>query len=388
MNRKPLKKVWIISGEESGDIYGAQVIRELQELHHKDDLKISVMGGPRMKATGAELMVDATELGVVGILEVCSMLFTFIRIFRNLVKRAVSEKPDCVLLIDYPGFNLRFARQMYKLDIPVIWYISPQIWAWKKGRLSKLVRYCRKMLVIFPFETDIYQGTGLDAEFVGHPLVDIVRKRRNPEIVRDDNTVLLLPGSRSNEINRLFLPMLNTAVKLYEDKPELRFVIAAPREKIYLRLQGMLDDFLEKNAAGSLPEFKLTVGETSRWMQEAGTGLAASGTVTVECAIAGLPLTVVYKLNPLTFFIAKRLVDIPFFTMVNIIAGKEVFNEYLQQDVNPFTLTESIRKILPDGSRRSEVERDIAHVAEILSSGSESAGKAVAREISEIAALS
>ena len=361
------KKIWIISGEESGDIYGAKLIDELRSISPKNEPNISIMGGKRMAATGAEVMVDATELGVVGIMEVLGILFTIVGIFRRLIKRAKAERPDCVVLIDYPGFNLRLAKQLHKLKIPIVWYISPQVWAWKKGRKWKLAKYCTKMLVIFPFETEVYKETSLETEFVGHPLVEVVRDRKDPNIQHDKNLVLLLPGSRSNEINRLFVPMLETAVELHKRRPELKFTVAAPRQSVYNRLKEIKQDFCEARNKSSLPEITITSGETSLWMQKAATGLAASGTVTVECAIAGLPLTVAYKLNPLTYWIARMLVNLDYFTMVNIIADKRVYEEFLQGDVNATILSDAVAKILPGGERRKEVEQDIKNVVKSLS---------------------
>lgn len=373
-----LTNIWLISGEESGDIYGARLIKELEQLLPKDQLKVSAMGGKRIAATGAEIMVDATELGVVGIFEIMGMIFTFIGIFLKLVKRAAKEKPDAVILIDYPGFNLRFAAKMYKLGIPVIWYITPQIWAWKKGRIHKLVKYCKKMMVIFPFETDVYAGTGLDTEFVGHPLVDVIKERSDPKIKRDLNKVLLLPGSRKNEINRLFVPMLGAAVNLHKKHPDLKFTVSAPRKKVYDRLMKIYEKFCESRKNEELPEIEITYGDTGRWMQEAGTGLAASGTVTVECAIAGLPLAVAYKLHPMTFYIANIMVSLDYFTMVNIICQKLVFEEFLQEDVNAATLADAVEKILPMGKRRQGVEEAIHEMSENLAGSSENASRQAA----------
>jgi lipid-A-disaccharide synthase len=382
------KKIWIISGEESGDIYGARLIEELRNLSPDNPPEISVMGGRRMAATGAELMVDATELGVVGFMEVLGILFAIIGIFRKLIKRAVEERPDCVVLIDYPGFNLRLAKQLHKRNIPVVWYISPQVWAWKKGRMAKLAEYCTKMLVIFPFETEVYKGSGLDTEFVGHPLVEVVQGRVNPNIQRNRNLVLLLPGSRSNEINRLFVPMLETAIELYRRHPELKFTVAAPRDSVYNRLQEIYRNFCESRNKSDMPEISITSGETALWMQKAGTGLAASGTVTVECAIAGLPLTVAYRLNAVTYRIARMLVDLPYFTMVNLIADKLVYEEFLQEDVNAITLADSVEKILPGGERRKEVEEDIQNVVNSLSLKSGNPGKRAAAAVMNVLAES
>jgi len=366
------KEIWIISGEESGDIYGAMLADDLADAAEKAgaELKISIMGGKRMAATGAEVMVDATELGVVGLVEVFKMIGTFIRVFRGLVRRAKKNPPDAAVLIDYPGFNLRLAKRLHKLGVPVVWYISPQVWAWKKGRVRELAEYCSKMLVIFPFETEIYEKAGLEVEFVGHPLVDIAKESGLDSVERDDNLLLLLPGSRSNEINRLFVPMLETAVELKKRRPELRFAAAAPRESVKKRLEEILARFKRRGGDAGKIEVEIRCGETPKAMREAATTLVASGTATVECAIANLPATVVYKLNPITYALARMVIDIPFFTMVNIIANERVYEEYLQGDVNAMNLADSLEKILPGGERRKEAEKGIRRVVDAISAES------------------
>jgi lipid-A-disaccharide synthase len=374
-------KLWIFAGETSGDIYGARLAREARALAGEENIQIAGMGGVNMKEANIDILVDSTELGVVGLIEVLKNIFKFIRIFKFLEKKAVEEKPDAVVLIDYPGFNIRFAKSMYKKGIPVIWYISPQVWAWRKSNIPKLATYCSKMMVIFPFEPEVYAHTGLDVEFVGHPLVDVVAKRRDPSIVRDPSRVLLLPGSRGHEIERLLQPMLETALLLYQKHPELKFAISATRPRIENKIKEILNDFTEQHKDEKLPEFELTCGETSRWMQEAGTGLAASGTVTVECAIAGLPLVIVYKLENLAFQIAKRIITLfrGFFGMPNIIANKEIFKEFLQDNVEPVGISQAMEEILPDGERRKELEDDMAAVTEALSVGDENPSRKAAQ---------
>ncbi|MFA6716304.1 MAG: lipid-A-disaccharide synthase [Victivallales bacterium] len=363
------KKVWIFAGEASGDTYGAQLAENMREFERKagNEIKIAGMGGEKMRAAGVDIMVDSSELGVVGIFEVLKIIFTIIRIFFFLKKKALEERPDAVILIDYPGFNLRFAKEMHKYGIPVIWYVSPQIWSWRKNRIYKLDKYCDKMLVIFPFETEVYSKVSLDTEFVGHPLVDIMRERHDPTIERDPNTLVLLPGSRSMEINRLLRPMLETAVEMKKRHPALKFAISTPREKALKHCEDIYRRF--KHSHPDTPDMELTCGKTSYWQQRAGTGLAASGTVTVECAIAGLPLVVAYKMNFWTILIAAVLVKLyrGFFTMVNVIADKEVFEEFLQYDVTAKKLADALERILPHGKRRKEVEADMREVVEALS---------------------
>lgn len=368
-----MKKFWIIAGESSGDIYGAALAEELRKLAaaEGEDIEISGMGGAHMIKAGVKVKVDSTELGVIGVFEVLKSIFIFIRIFLQLVKAARAERPDAVILIDYPGFNLRFAKKMYKAGIPVYWYVSPQVWVWGKKRLPVLAKICTKMLVIFPFEVDVYAKTALKAEFVGHPLIDVVAARKDPSLTRDPDTLLLLPGSRKNEIDRLLVPMLEVVTSLHEKYPQLKFILAAPREKIADSCREKIGRFRKKNPA--LPEITVSVGNTGKLQQTAGTGIAASGTVTVECALSGLPLVVGYKLNFFTLVLARILVTLyrGFFTMVNIIADKEVYQEFLQWHFCKKEVLPAVEAILPGGSRRAEVEQGMAEVARLLGSDSD-----------------
>ncbi len=363
-----MKNIWIIAGEASGDMYGANLATELRKLAAANGQQINItgMGGPEMIANGIPVKVDSTELGVVGIFEIMRSIFTFIRIYFKLVREAKAERPDAVVLIDYPGFNLLFAKAMYRAGIPVVWYVCPHLWVWGKWRLPVLAKICSKMLVIFPFEEEVFAPTPLKATFVGHPLAEIVAGRRDPELKRDPDTFLLLPGSRKMEIDKLLVPMLDTISILKTRHPELKFHLAAPREKI----AGMCRKKIEKyrRSHPDCPEISISCGDTGVWMQRAGTGLAASGTVTVECALAGLPLVVGYKLNFFTLLVGMVLVKLyrGFFTMVNIIADREVFQEFLQWHFAPQELLPAIEAILPGGSRRAEVEAGMKEVSDAL----------------------
>ena len=367
-----MKKYWIISGESSGDMYGAALAEELRRLAAADgeEIVLAGMGGAAMKKAGIDIRVDSTELGVIGIFEVLKNIVTFVRIFFRLVKEAKAERPDAVILIDYPGFNLRFAKAMHRAGIPVYWYVSPQVWVWGKRRLPVLAAVCTKMLVIFPFEEEVYARTPLKAKFVGHPLADVVAARKKPGTVRDMDRVLLLPGSRTHEIDRLLGPMLDTVDSLHRRHPELHFVLAAPRERIARRCEEKIAACRKRRP--ELPEIPVSVGNTGELQQTSGTGIAASGTVTVECALSGLPLVVGYKLNFFTLVLAKFLVTLyrGFFTMVNIIADREVYRELLQWHFCEKEILPAVEAILPGGSRREEVERGMAEVASLLGSSS------------------
>lgn len=369
------KKVWICTGEASADRYGAELALTLREL--APGLTIEGMGGAAMAEAGVTILVDSSELGVVGLVEVLRHFTTFRRIFVDLVARAARERPDVVVLIDYPGFNVRLAKRLHGLGIPVVYYVSPQVWAWGKGRIPKLARWVRKMLVIFPFEVDVYREVELETVFVGHPLVGLLRKEEAEE--RDDRLIALLPGSRDGEIARIATPMLEAAVAFHRAHPGYRFVVPTPRASV--------SQAVARHCQGlGLPEsmqIDIVAGETRRWMRRATAGIAASGTVTVEAAIVGLPLVVVYRVNPVTFFLARRLVKIPFLTMVNLVAGAEVFEEFIQDAMQPPAVVSALERILPGGARRLEVERGMAEAVAALG-GNWSASRRAAEAVLEL----
>ncbi len=377
-----MKKIWIMAGESSGDLYGARLGVALKKLGaaRGEEISLSGMGGAKMIEAGIPVKVDSTELGVMGIFEVAKMLFTFVKIFRKLVKLAEEERPDVVILIDYPGFNLRFAKAMYKRGIKVIWYISPQVWVWGKKRIPVLTKICSEIMVIFPFEADFYREVAnYPAKFVGHPLINIVDERAaaTPDLVRDPDDFLLLPGSRKSEITRLLVPMLRSAVLIAKQHPNLRFHLSAPREYVADFCRKTIGKFRKKHP--DLPEISVTVGDTGYWLRKAGTGIAASGTVTVEAAISGIPLVVGYKLNYFTLLIAAVLVKLyrGFFVMPNIIANKEIYKELLQYRFAPYRIIPETEKILPGGVRRAEVENDLLQIrASLAGDGGDAAMQA------------
>ncbi|MFA4944029.1 MAG: lipid-A-disaccharide synthase [Lentisphaeria bacterium] len=367
-----MKTIWIFAGEASGDLYGARLARELRR--QAPGLRLQGMGGRAMHEAGVELLVDSSDLGVIGLVEVLKQIRTFWRLFHGLVRRAAAERPAAVVLIDYPGFNLRFAQRMLPMGVPVAYYISPQVWAWGKRRIPQIARTVRKMLTIFPFESAVYAGSGLDVEFVGHPLLEILAERRDAALVRDPRRILLLPGSRAREIDSLLPDLVRTAGRLHQRHPELHFVLATPDERIAARCRQRLAAFPE---GAGLP-LEIVVGETHAQMQLAGTGLAASGTVTMEAAILGLPLVVVYRVNCLTYWLGRLLVRLPFFCIVNLVAGRRVFAEFLQGDVRSEVLAPALEAILPGGPRRAEVEAGMAEAVSRLGGREPSSARAAA----------
>jgi lipid-A-disaccharide synthase len=371
-----------MAGEDSGDTYGALLATALRQA--TPDVVIRGTGGHAMARAGVDIMVDSSELGVIGIFEVLTHIRTLVRIFNDLVKRARVERPDAVVLIDYPGFNLRFAKRLKAAGIPVVYYVSPQVWAWGKGRVPKIARLVDKMLVIFPFETQVYAGTGLDVEFVGHPLLEVIPPRQPDEPARDANTVLLLPGSRFQEVDRLFPVMVQTAVALHAERPELRFVVPVPRERIGARVRDMLPGLLPP---GDGPDIRIEVGQTREWLRRGTAALAKSGTVTVEAAISGLPLVVVYRVNPLSYMIGRPLLDIRFFTMVNVILDRLLYEEFEQDQVTVANCTRAMRAILPGGERRQLVEDGMAETVARLGGRGQASAKAAAAVLKLIGAV-
>jgi lipid-A-disaccharide synthase len=375
---KPL--IWIMSGETSGDLYGARIAREV--MKQCPGAVVRGMGGHRMREAGVDLFVDSSELGVVGFIEVLEKIGTFIRIFFQCIELAKKERPDVVMVIDNPGFNIRLAKRLWKLGIPVVWFISPQVWVWRKSNIPRIAKYCRKLIVIFPFETEVWAGSGLETHFGGHPLIEIVRERTDPTLKRDPNHVLILPGSRGSETSRLLEPFLKTVLILHKRHPELHFTVSLPREKTYQDVLEGLERFTRKHPEMQDVRIEVSQGQTARAMQVCSTGLAASGTVTVECAIAGLPLVVAYRLNYITFILAIVIIRKLFrnaFTMVDIILNRKTFEEFLQFQVRPSVLAAAMERILPGGSRRAEVERDMDELRRMLEVGSQNATANAAR---------
>ena len=364
--------VWIVSGEASGDMYGAALAREL--VSRRPGLRLRGMGGHAMKEAGVDIFVDSTELGIVGIVEVLKSIFFFIRLMKDIVRRAEEERPDAVVLIDYPGFNLRLAERLHEIGIPVIYYISPQVWAWKKGRIKTIVKCVRRLLCIFPFEPAVYEGTGLDVRFIGHPLLEILDQLRHAETERDENLVLLLPGSRTNELKSLLVAFAETAALIRERHPQMRFAIPLPREKT----KALAEELLKGSGLDEklLQSMEISVGNTRQLMKKAVAGIAASGTVTVEAVMLGLPLVVSYKVNWFSYQLAKALVKLPSITIANLVTGRTVYEERLQYDAVPEKLASALEAILPGGSRRMQCLQDMAECVEMLGEDTKASGRA------------
>ena len=373
--------VWIFAGEASGDTYGAALARELRAM--EPGIVLRGMGCARMREAGVDIMVDSSELAIIGIAELLPKLFFFIRLLRQMADRAAQERPDAVVMIDYPGFNIRLAKRLKKLGIPVVYYVSPQVWAWKKGRVHTLARCVRRMLCIFPFEPECYAKTPLKTVFVGHPLLEILAPLKEKNQERDPSLVLILPGSRSSELKMLLKNFLLTAQAMQKERPELHFAMPLTNEVRRKQAEEIIASTpLSKQFLDSL---EISIGNTRELMCKATAGLAASGTVTVEAAILGLPVVVSYRGGFFIYMAARMLVKLNTITIANLVTGRTVYQECLQYDSVPEKMTPAMMAILPGGARRQEVLDGIAECVRLLGD-KEPVSHKVAQNVMEVIA--
>jgi lipid-A-disaccharide synthase len=351
------KHIMIIAGEASGDMHGAGLVRAM--LSMAPDLHFFGMGGRELKAAGVELVYDAAKLSVVGATEVFSHLGDILAARRLLMKQMQERKPALLIIIDFPDFNLMLAKRARKLGIPVFYYISPQVWAWRQGRVGKIGKLTDRIAVILPFEKDFYRDRGVAVDFVGHPLVDTVTTtmekeqfRESLKIVPGTTVVGLLPGSRKKEIISL-LPVFLGAAKHLSDTTEHEYVFVIPKASTVSR------QLLEENGIRTFrDQMDIKIVEHRRYdlMAACDAVVAASGTVTLELAILNVPTVVTYRVSPRTYFLGRLLVRrIQWFSLVNLIAGRTVIPELLQDEVIPENIARELSLILGDEKGRHDM---------------------------------
>jgi lipid-A-disaccharide synthase len=366
------KSIFLAAGEASGDQYGAQLIESLRRIS-PEPLTFFGLGGEKMQAAGCEISVQARDVAVVGLVEVLSHLPRIYSRFRSLVRAIQERKPAVAILIDFPDFNLRLAKKLQEQSIPVIYFVSPQLWAWRKSRLKLVQRYVNKMLVIFPFEAEFYQQHGVIAEYVGHPLTDL----QPPNVPRfayaqqygldlSKPWIVLLPGSRLGEIQRHLPEMLRSASAL---GTQYDFIL--PRASTITT--GQLTRAILLAQKSPLKVRLKLVDDARLALVQARAAVVASGTATVEAALAGTPFIVVYRLASLTWLLGRRLVTLPHYAMVNLIAGKRVVPELIQHDFNAEQVLKELRPLLADGEARERMRNELSAIASKLKSGSEPA---------------
>lgn len=369
--------ILIVAGEASGDLHGANLIKALKEIN--PSFTFCGIGGERMKGQGFNVIEDSRNLSVVGISEAVFKARKLLSAFGKLKKALDEKRPEVVILIDFPDFNLHFAREVKKRKIPVIYYISPQIWAWRKGRIKKIARLVDKMLVIFPFEVDIYKNNGVDVKYVGHPLVDTVScpfsksEALSKLGLSHGPVVALLPGSRGHEIARL-LPVMDEAASIIKREiPDAQFVLPAADTVD----DSFLNRFIHDNAS-----IKIVRNNLYTVLRSSDAAIVASGTATLETALMEIPMVIVYRLSFLTSIVGRIFVHVDDVGLPNIVAGKRVVPELIQEDAKPENIAEDILKFLNDKVMREKTIAELRKIGERLGSGN--ASRNAAEEIYEI----
>ena len=339
-------KYYIIAGEASGDLHASNLIRALKKQDTEADIR--AWGGDLMEEQGAKLVKHYRDLAFMGFVEVLFNLRTILKNIRFCKRDIISWQPDVLILVDYPGFNLRIAEFAHKKGLKVIYYISPQVWAWKKSRVHAIKKHVDKMLVILPFEKDFYAEYNYPVEFVGHPLLDALPTESNDEeLFREENSlgnksiIALLPGSRKQEIEKMLKIMLDVV----DNYPDYQFVIAGAPSIDDSFYQAIIKD----------KEVAFVKNRTQELLLVSTAALVTSGTATLETALLNIPEVVCYKGSTISYQIAKRIVDIPFISLVNLIMEKELVKELIQGELTRENLEVELNKILPDGEKRIEI---------------------------------
>ncbi len=368
-----MQSVYLVSGEHSGDSHGADLVASM--LEQRPELSIHGLGGPKMKAVAPQVRDWVDDAAVVGFVEVLKHYSWFKQQFRETLEEIQLLKPAAVVFIDYPGFNLRLAKALHEsgFEGKLIYYISPQVWAWNKKRIPRMAKWLDRMLCLFPFEREIFENAGLPSRVVGHPIVEELVVADKP-IEREKGLVGMFPGSREREIERLFPVMLATAKKVQEQHPDWRYVVPVASERFMQRVTEMRDQ------AGFDDEtFSVQLGGSRELMQRAWCGLVASGTATLEAAYFGLPYSLIYKVAWPTYFLGRLLIKVKFIGIVNILAGKEVVHEFIQADAEPCALSDEIIHFMVDEAYHEQIRESLLETASKL--GEPGASRRAAAEV-------
>lgn len=345
----------ISAGEASGELYGAMLCREVRKIW--PDIEISGIGGPRMKEEGVSLIAPISHL--MGIVEVVKHLGEIFETYSKAKDALINSRPDLLVLIDYPDFNLILARKAKQLGIPILYYVSPQVWAWRKGRIKKIAALVDKVAVLFPFEVECYKGTGLPCEFVGHPITErtnIIGTKAELKaglgLDPDKDVVTLLPGSRPGEIERHRDIILELTARIHKEFPDIQIVVPM--------VKGT-----ELGAA--LPDYAAMIHD--RTLEAVACSEAAavtSGTATLETALLGIPMTVFYRTSTFTFYLVKALTSIKYAALANLLAGKEIVPEFLQKEATTDNIYGALKRILTDNAYRDDMKAELEKIRETM----------------------
>jgi lipid-A-disaccharide synthase len=368
MNNKSSQNIMMVAGEVSGDYIGASLIKELKQLD--GSINITGLGGDRMQEAGMNVLYNIKRMAFLGFAEVVKHLPFIRQVQSELIEVIKKENIRYAVLIDYPGFNLNFAKKLKAIEVKIIYYVSPQIWAWGGGRIKKIKKLVDKMLVVFPFEEDLYRKNNVNVELVGHPLIERISEYNymsKEELQRKLNLqgkdiILVMPGSREHEITKIFPEVIKAASRIAEEY-DLQVVIAC---------SSNIDEDIFYSSASS-HNFKVVKGFTYDLMKYSKIGIIKSGTSTLEAGLFGLPMVIVYKTSLLTYLIGKNLVRVDAIGMANIISGEKVVPELIQKEVNNKTVYSECNKILSDETLYSEIKRKLELLKEKLGSAGASA---------------
>ncbi|MEA3471229.1 MAG: lipid-A-disaccharide synthase [Thermodesulfobacteriota bacterium] len=347
----------VVAGEASGDLHGSNLVKAMLSID--SSLKFYGIGGEKLRDAGVDIVADSSDMAVVGLTEVLSRLGFILKVRHRLKKSIRKEHPDLLILIDYPDFNISLAKTAKKSNVKVFYYISPQVWAWRKKRVNDLSRCVDRMAVILPFEKEVYERVSLDVGFVGHPLLDTVKRTRSRgEILSelgleaDRKTVAILPGSREKEVTRLLPEMLGAAEILKERMPSVQFI---------LPLAGTLPIEMIRTVAGHYSVDIKIVRDNTIYdaVGESNMAIVASGTATLEVALLEIPMIIVYKVSPFTYLAGRIFIDVEHIGLVNIIAGKRVVPELIQGNADAEKIAEEAEKILSDRALANRIKGDL-----------------------------
>lgn len=348
-----MKQILVIAGEASGEAHAARVITALTQ--QTADVTVAGIGGDNMRAAGAEILVDFSELAVMGLVEVLKQYGKLRAILKQIISRLDTHPPDLLVLVDYPGFNLRLAKAAKKRGIPVLYYISPKVWAWRAGRVKTIAKVVDKMAVFFPFEVPIYEAAGVPVECVGHPLVDAVKTSLTTAefnlrhgLQANAPVVGLFPGSRRSEVGPLLPLMLQAAAQLQHSHPQAQFVLPIAA--------GLVGEMITEQLAASDVPVTAVTGDFYDLTARCDAIVAASGTVTLEIALSNTPQCLVYRVSPMTFRIMRRLVRIPYVGLCNIVTGKVLVTELLQNEVTVASILAQWTQMLDDPAATVQAE--------------------------------
>jgi lipid-A-disaccharide synthase len=370
-------KIFISAGESSGDIYGGLLAKSLKM--ECPDITLTGLGGSNMAEAGITLLRDMTDLAVTGFVEVLGHLQEFYHIRSEVIEHIKTQNPDLIVMIDYPGFHFALIKALAPLKVPIIYYVSPQVWAWHKRRIHIMREHLAKVLVIFPFEEEFFRQSGVPVEFVGHPLMDILPENppESPELVMQKEgfdpskpLLTLLPGSRYNEIKRMFPVMSKTVEKIRKHLPALQVLVPVASTIKTKHFRGLYN-----------PDNKFIFRQNtpSALKQCSAAALTASGTATIENAILGIPMVIMYRLAPISYWLAKGLVKVSHIGMVNLVINERLCEEYIQDQAIPEVLAESILKIIKEPGVRDKQIQGFKKVRELC--GGPGASKRAARAI-------